>query len=454
MLTSIHSLISQNLITNGDFSSGGISPATSDCNFTQTGGSYYVTTNPNTIPGWSWATPFTGNGNFMAIDVPETSGGVIWRSQDILSNVLTNGTYRVSLRATSLSNVNQPKFHIRVKRYASNIFPYTFEESAVFNVTSVGNFTNYQFDDPYISGIGSVATKVVIEIVNDQPTWWGNDLAIDDVSMMSVGGPVVCTYSQPNISIVCKDGDNHLVLSTNVTGTTSPIAHRLTFGNSSNSIVPNDINLTQNPLYCSITLGQGSFSIIATASGCSNSSASTSYTWRQGSGGDCDACTGGCPTYTDGQFLLNWYGETIQAKYCNGILYARATWGAWKHPNWLIGAGMNPTLAACFATYNPGCGALGRMAAVQTGDEIDDNIVVSPNPTTGKIKITFSLLKAGNVWINLYDAQAKSLDLRDIEGKVGHNEIEYDLQNYPAGAYFINLQSSEKREVLNVMKIN
>jgi Secretion system C-terminal sorting domain/Putative binding domain, N-terminal len=162
--------------------------------------------------------------------------------------------------------------------------------------------------------------------------------------------------------------------------------------------------------------------------------------------------SGGC-SFTDGQFLLNWYDETIQAKFCNGVLYARATWGAWKHPNWLIGAGMNPTTAACFANYNPGCGAL-RIAAEEPTEELSEKIIAYPNPTTGKIKIAFSLQKAENVWLNLYDTQGKSLDLRDFEGKAGRNEMEYDLQNYPSGAYFVNFQSSEKREVLKVMKVN
>ena len=162
--------------------------------------------------------------------------------------------------------------------------------------------------------------------------------------------------------------------------------------------------------------------------------------------------SGGC-SFADGQFLLNWYDETIEAKFCGGVLYARATWGAWKHPNWLIGAGMNPTTAACFASYNPGCGAL-RVAAETTQEETDNPISVFPNPTTGKIKIFFSLTKSDNVWLNLYDVQGKSLDLRDFEGKMGRNEMEYDLQNYPSGAYFVNFQSSEKREVLKVMKVN
>ena len=162
--------------------------------------------------------------------------------------------------------------------------------------------------------------------------------------------------------------------------------------------------------------------------------------------------SGGC-SFTDGQFLLNWYDETIEAKFCGGVLYARATWGAWKHPNWLIGAGMNPTTAACFANYNPGCGAL-RVAAEEQLEEIDESINVFPNPTNGKIKLSFTLEKDENVWFNLYDTQGKNLQLTDFKGKKGKNEIEFDLQNYSSGAYFIDLQYNQKREVRKVMKVN
>ena len=92
-----------------------------------------------------------------------------------------------------------------------------------------------------------------------------------------------------------------------------------------------------------------------------------------------------------------------------------------------------------------------RMAVFE---EEEKPISIYPNPTTGKIKIVFALQKAENVWLNLYDVQGKSLDLRDFEGKLGRNEMEYDLQNYSSGAYFVNFQSSEKREVLKVMKVN
>jgi Secretion system C-terminal sorting domain len=156
-----------------------------------------------------------------------------------------------------------------------------------------------------------------------------------------------------------------------------------------------------------------------------------------------------CP-YTNGQFLFNFYGETIEAKFCGGVLYARATWSGFKPRAWLVATGlMTQTQANCFAENNPGCGAL-RVSSEQTEEPFE----VYPNPSNGKIKVSFTLQQDENVWINLYDNQGRSLQIRDFEGKFGKNLIELDLQDYPSGAYFINLQSSQKREVQKVMKVN
>jgi hypothetical protein len=98
------------------------------------------------------------------------------------------------------------------------------------------------------------------------------------------------------------------------------------------------------------------------------------------------------------------------------------------------------------------CAPGSRIAA---SDEPENKAVeVYPNPTTGKIKVGFYLPKDENVWLNLYDLQGKNLQLNDFEGKVGQNQVELDLQHYPSGTYFINLQSSQKREVKKVVKVD
>ena len=164
---------------------------------------------------------------------------------------------------------------------------------------------------------------------------------------------------------------------------------------------------------------------------------------------------GSCPSYPNAPQWFHWDNASSSLWFAHygptGKLYAAtdanpATPALTRQQ--LINSGVTPTLANCFLD-----GSKSRISAVQS-EETDENISIYPNPTTGKIKIVFSLQKAENVWLNLYDVQGKSLDLRDFEGKTGRNEMEYDLQNYPSGAYFVDFQSSEKREVLKVMKVN
>jgi hypothetical protein len=135
----------------------------------------------------------------------------------------------------------------------------------------------------------------------------------------------------------------------------------------------------------------------------------------------------------------------------NGLMYASTSansGGTKLSLAALQAASVRSELYSCF-TY----GSASRISS-NFEEETEDKIAVYPNPTTGKVKIVFSLQKAENVWLNLYDTQGKSLDLRDFEGKAGRNEMEYDLQNYPSGAYFIDLQYNQRREIRKVMKVN
>jgi hypothetical protein len=116
-------------------------------------------------------------------------------------------------------------------------------------------------------------------------------------------------------------------------------------------------------------------------------------------------------------------------------------------------AGVSGVSGSNFA-HNSLCAVDAATNRIAVITETEESFEVYPNPTNGKIKIGFSLQQDENVWLNLYDSQGRSLQIRDFEGKYGRNLIEIDLQDYPSGAYFINLQSSQKREVQKVMKVN
>jgi Secretion system C-terminal sorting domain len=138
----------------------------------------------------------------------------------------------------------------------------------------------------------------------------------------------------------------------------------------------------------------------------------------------------------------------------HGYSYYPPTNAWWKN-------GQNHTVTArpCGGTQDLGgspktinCASGSRIGTTEESEE--KVIEVYPNPTTGKVKVNFYLSKDEKVWLRLNDLQGKNLQLKDFEGKTGQNLIELDLQNYPTGTYYINLQSSEKREVSKVIKID
>jgi Secretion system C-terminal sorting domain len=180
--------------------------------------------------------------------------------------------------------------------------------------------------------------------------------------------------------------------------------------------------------------------------------------------GTCGTITGGggtgttgvnCPTPTAGNpVVFHWDNASQSVWFAHlgptGQMYAtfdaNPSSPAFTHTQ-LTNSGVPSTKIPCF---------LNGVKQSRVANSVDDNsgVEVYPNPTNGKVKVGFSLQQDENVWLNLYDSQGRNLQLRDFEGKSGRNTIELDLQDYPSGAYFINLQYAQKREVLKVVKVN
>ena len=116
--------------------------------------------------------------------------------------------------------------------------------------------------------------------------------------------------------------------------------------------------------------------------------------------------------------------------------------------------GVNGISGSTFA-HNKLCAVNASSNRIATiFEEVEESLTVYPNPTNGKIKVSFTLQKDENVWFNLYDSQGKNLQLRDYEGKTGRNVVDFDLQDYPSGTYFFDLQYNQKREIRKVVKVN
>lgn len=68
------------------------------------------------------------------------------------------------------------------------------------------------------------------------------------------------------------------------------------------------------------------------------------------------------------------------------------------------------------------------------------DIIIFPNPAATIAEINFKLLQAGHVTMRVTDALGKQLYTRQFDyNGIGHIE-KLDVQQFPAGAYFISIQ--------------
>jgi hypothetical protein len=78
---------------------------------------------------------------------------------------------------------------------------------------------------------------------------------------------------------------------------------------------------------------------------------------------------------------------------------------------------------------------------------------VYPNPTNGDLYIGYSVEKAGDVTFTLTDAIGQLIFTQHQTALQGMNNTQFDLADYPAGVYFIQLdQQGVKRTVRKVVK--
>jgi PA14 domain/Secretion system C-terminal sorting domain/Putative serine esterase (DUF676) len=235
------------------------------------------------------------------------------------------------------------------------------------------------------------------------------------------------------------------------------IPHGFSYAVPNNACWKNGANhvITVKPCGGTANISNGSANLSCTGTG-SGTCGTTTTTGGGTTGTGTTGTTGvNCPTPTVGNPVVFHWDVASQSVWFahlgpTGQMYAsydaNPSSPAFTHTQ-LANSGVPSTKIPCF---------LNGVKQSRVANSVDDNsgVEVYPNPTNGKIKVGFSLSQDENVWINLYDNQGRSLQIRDFEGKSGKNLIELDLQDYPSGAYFIDLQSSQKREVEKVMKVN
>lgn len=85
--------------------------------------------------------------------------------------------------------------------------------------------------------------------------------------------------------------------------------------------------------------------------------------------------------------------------------------------------------------------------------EIQRNIKVFPNPTTGNATIAYEVKFEGNVSIELLDRDGKILKtFLNKNHKIGEYEESFDLNNFPADVYFYRLTDKMGSETIKIIK--
>jgi hypothetical protein len=83
-----------------------------------------------------------------------------------------------------------------------------------------------------------------------------------------------------------------------------------------------------------------------------------------------------------------------------------------------------------------------NIVLIKLNDDIDLGMGVYPNPARDLIKIVFTSEKTEQFPIAIFDAKGSLVAVKNIAAVTGRNEVPWDIQFLPAGAYMIRLQGS------------
>jgi thiol-disulfide isomerase/thioredoxin len=84
-------------------------------------------------------------------------------------------------------------------------------------------------------------------------------------------------------------------------------------------------------------------------------------------------------------------------------------------------------------------------------NELEDvsNIVLSPNPTSNKVNVSFSLAAAIDMDITVYNVIGQKMEVLNQNFSAGLNQFSIDASEFANGVYFVNFSSEEGVETAN-----
>jgi hypothetical protein len=88
--------------------------------------------------------------------------------------------------------------------------------------------------------------------------------------------------------------------------------------------------------------------------------------------------------------------------------------------------------------------------ATSTSHLNDDNILVFPNPTTGKFEVFFEKLNDYPLLINIYNESGSVR--KEYHTKAMDRSVNLDISEIPDGVYFLIIRSDSNTRVIKILK--
>ncbi|MGN6566730.1 MAG: T9SS type A sorting domain-containing protein, partial [Flavipsychrobacter sp.] len=96
--------------------------------------------------------------------------------------------------------------------------------------------------------------------------------------------------------------------------------------------------------------------------------------------------------------------------------------------------------------------AIGCSLTVPEVNKVQSSIAMYPNPANELLTVTIDNI-AGNATISITDISGKTLQQRNFTAKNNSIIASFDVKNYPAGVYLVNVQSGDGIKTMKLTKL-
>lgn len=109
----------------------------------------------------------------------------------------------------------------------------------------------------------------------------------------------------------------------------------------------------------------------------------------------------------------------------------------------------------CSGTFSPFSGSRifstsgSRLSGTATSGVLEAGVY--PNPTNGQFTLTFSTDVTQSTQIRVTDLTGRPVIEKNVNSVVGRNELSFNLNDYSAGLYFVNVKTSSESRTFKLI---